>query len=63
MLDTKKRLVHSLIAFVAGIVASTLGIGGSIIMTPLMLSMGIPSSVVRYAASTMVSLTSFTSMI
>lgn len=57
------RFKYSLAGFSAGVIASTLGVGGSIIMTPLMLSMGIPTSVVRFAASTMVSLTSFTSMI
>lgn len=57
------RFKYSLVGFSAGVIASTLGVGGSIIMTPLMLSMGIPTSVVRFAASTMVSLTSFTSMV
>lgn len=51
------------VGLLAGIVASALGIGGGLIKTPLMLSMGIPPYVTRAASSTMIVFTAFTSML
>ncbi|CAL6003698.1 Sulfite_exporter TauE-SafE [Hexamita inflata] len=54
---------YSIIGFLSGAIAAVMGIGGGIIATPLMLSMGIPPSVTRMASSTMIAFTSFSSMI
>ncbi|CAL6003684.1 Sulfite_exporter TauE-SafE [Hexamita inflata] len=54
---------YSVIGFLSGAIAAVMGIGGGIIATPLMLSMGIPPSVTRMASSTMIAFTSFSSMI
>ncbi|CAL5991995.1 Sulfite_exporter TauE-SafE [Hexamita inflata] len=54
---------YSIVGFLSGAIAAVMGIGGGIIATPLMLSMGIPPSVTRMASSTMIAFTSFSSMI
>lgn len=62
--DTPKAMAKFTgVGLLAGIVASALGIGGGLIKTPLMLSMGIPPYVTRAASSTMIVFTAFTSML
>ena len=62
--DTPKAMTKFTgVGLLAGIVASALGIGGGLIKTPLMLSMGIPPYVTRAASSTMIVFTAFTSML
>jgi hypothetical protein len=63
-MDSHKKLIkYSVIGFLVGVLAASMGIGGGLVQTPLMLSMGVPPFVTRMASSTMITFTAFMSTV
>jgi uncharacterized membrane protein YfcA len=58
-----KILIMSLIAFVAGILSSALGLGGGVVYNPLLLELGIPPTVSSATGMYLVMFGTFTNTI